>query len=58
MQKKKKKYIPPTITVVSVEMEDQFSASSFRIRTGGAGNEPKIEDWDTKTDGKFKDFDL
>jgi hypothetical protein len=41
-----------------VELENMISISSYTVRSGGPGNEPRIEEWDTKTDNKFKNFDL
>lgn len=55
---KKKKYVSPSIIITHIEMEKGITASSFTVRTGGSGNEPQIEDWDTSTDSKIKNFDL
>ena len=57
-KKIKKTYVAPTLKIFTVELENMISISSYTVRSGGPGNEPRIEEWDTKTDNKFKNFDL
>ncbi len=55
---KKKVYVEPIILIEEFELEEGFAVGSYNIKTGGTSNEPRMEDWDTNTDGKFKNFDL
>ena len=54
----KKVYVKPIILIEEFELEEGIAVGSYNIRTGGASNEPKVEDWDMNTDGKYKNFDL
>ncbi|VTP93450.1 hypothetical protein [Sphingobacterium daejeonense] len=53
-KKIKKTYVAPTLKIFTVELENMISISSYTVRSGGPGNEPRIEEWDTKTDNNSK----
>lgn len=54
----KKVYVNPIILIEEIELEVGIAVGSYNIKTGETSNEPRMEDWDTNTDGKFKNFDL
>ncbi|MFD2555131.1 hypothetical protein [Sphingobacterium tabacisoli] len=51
MNKKKKHYIPPQITTVTIELEQSIAASSVTISPGGGGtnNQPWITEEEVET---------
>lgn len=53
MKKQKVKYEAPSLTVVTVELEQGIAASSASITPGGGAanpNSPLVTTWDTETE--------
>ena len=56
--RKNRKYVSPRIQVTEVIMEESFANTSSTIEYGGPSNEPKVEEWEIDSGGKYKNFDL
>ena len=56
--RKNKKYVSPKFEVTEVLLEDSFANTSSTVEFGGPSNEPKVEEWDIDSGGKYKNFDL
>lgn len=55
-KKEKKGYIPPTLRVTIVEMEEGIAAGSAQVTPGGTGGTPLVEDFTESTDQQTWDF--
>lgn len=52
----KKEYIPPTLEVIFLEMEEGIASASAQAITGGTNATPQVEDWVEKKDEENWDF--
>lgn len=55
-QKKKEGYIPPTLRITIVEMEEGIAAGSAQVTPGGASGTPLVEDFVESNDQQTWDF--
>jgi len=54
--KKKKKYVKPTITVTTIKLEENIAAGSATITVGGDPDfAPEVEDWFSQEE-KIQDY--
>lgn len=62
MKKNKKKYIPPTLEVISIEMEQGIAAGSATLNPGDSNslNTPQVEELNDggTIGGGSNDFDI
>ncbi|RKO69905.1 hypothetical protein D7322_20320 [Sphingobacterium puteale] len=55
-QTKKEGYMPPTLKITIVEMEEGIAAGSAQVTPGGSGGTPLVEDYNESTDQQTWDF--